>query len=319
MQFFKSTIFCLIFAVAGAILLLATNGFTFGSYGSTVNSLCAPAAPYTGDCALCHIGAKADPTPAKDAFLAGGAVLTDYFCPTSPPPPPACTDNDGDGFAIEGGSCGPVDCNDGNSGINPGAVDIPNNGIDENCDGADLIDTTLIDNDGDGFTLAQGDCNDADSTIYPAAPEICGDAVDNDCDGLTDEDCNLACPDSDADGYRDISCGGSDCNDNDAVINPDAMEVCDSIDNNCNSQVDEIKSCQNKEFWELMMPVILCAAEAGNSSNNISNPSAPAETATTSASGPVITASAQGGGDRRDESLFQFCSQYRVQVSRCPC
>jgi hypothetical protein len=32
-----------------------------------------------------------------------------------------CTDLDGDTFAIEGGECGPVDCNDSDASINPGA------------------------------------------------------------------------------------------------------------------------------------------------------------------------------------------------------
>jgi Putative metal-binding motif len=43
----------------------------------------------------------------------------------------AARDNDGDGFDQRS------DCNDSNPRINPNAPDIPDNGIDENCDGAD--------------------------------------------------------------------------------------------------------------------------------------------------------------------------------------
>ncbi|MFC1890277.1 choice-of-anchor E domain-containing protein [Thermodesulfobacteriota bacterium] len=49
-----------------------------------------------------------------------------------------CTDNDGDGYALEGGSCGPIDCDDSDSRVNPGAEEICVDTIDNDCD--DLID-----------------------------------------------------------------------------------------------------------------------------------------------------------------------------------
>jgi hypothetical protein len=46
-----------------------------------------------------------------------------------------CTDSDGDGFFVEAACSGPVDCNDTDPSISPGATEICDDGIDNDCDG----------------------------------------------------------------------------------------------------------------------------------------------------------------------------------------
>jgi hypothetical protein len=74
----------------------------------------------------------------------------------------------------------PADCDDTNPAIHPGAVDIPDDGIDQNCDGRDA---TNLDRDHDGFPRPQ-DCDDTNGSIHPGAREVIGNTVDENCDGI---------------------------------------------------------------------------------------------------------------------------------------
>jgi hypothetical protein len=175
--------------------------------------------------------------------------VIDEGCPVEP----VCTDNDGDTFAMEGGECGAIDCDDTDAAVNPSALEDCTDGIDNNCNGlVDALDSSATncpavctDADGDGYAVEGGecgpaDCNDADATVNPGAEEICADSVDNDCDAQIDEGCDAACPDVDGDGYMDAACGGNDCNDLDAAINPASSEVCgNGVDENCNGASDD--------------------------------------------------------------------------------
>ena len=91
-------------------------------------------------------------------------------------------DVDGDGVTLCGG-----DCDDGDADAFPGAEEVCDDGVDNDCDG--VVDEGS-DDDGDGYTTCgegELDCDDTDPAIHPGADEICADGIDQDCDGLDDE------------------------------------------------------------------------------------------------------------------------------------
>lgn len=215
---------------------------------------------------------------AADGSQLDGAIVIDESVTLTYTPFQGCSgsDGDGDGDGSIGEQYGGDDCDDEDASIGPHAVDICDE-VDNNCDGQIDEGVTNIfytDTDGDGYGVESeateactqppgtaryaGDCDDDNSDISPGQEEVCDD-MDNDCDGVADEGTKVAIfEDVDDDGYGndatiDSACPdavpggwttvGLDCNDEESTINPDAVEVCDDLDNDCNSVVDDPPVC----------------------------------------------------------------------------
>lgn len=143
------------------------------------------------------------------------------------------------------------------------------NGLDDDCNGTtddgftdtdtdgqkDCVDT---DDDGDG-ALDINDCAPLDATVFPGGTETCN-GKDDDCDGLVDELNALGCrpfyrdADGDTFGSNAVSsrcqCGpntvsgfvvdvGGDCDDFANTVRPGGSEVCNLVDDDCDSTTDE--------------------------------------------------------------------------------
>ncbi len=208
-----------------------------------------------------------------DGVIDEGCTLYTYY-----------RDNDGDGY---GNPSSPIttyvdtppsgyvtddtDCNDGNSNIHPGATDVCENGIDEDCSGSDAPCGV-----GDGCDCqwewhhgkkvwdcngrydCNGDCRrnwwiNRRLNNGTCNPELNCDAFNRDGGDCATNDCY---EDADGDGFgnpdgatisahADGTCdpgfvdNNLDCDDTNADINPDAVEICDDTDNDCNGSIDD--------------------------------------------------------------------------------
>ncbi len=179
-------------------------------------------------------------------------------------------DRDKDG--VRDAAFGGLDCDGADPSVRPGATESCN-GVDDDCDGeideGDAAPGTFwADADGDGHgdpatettacTAPEGyvavgdDCDDTSGAAYPGNEETC-DGIDNDCDEQVDEagDFSTFWEDRDGDGFGDpdrstAACAAPDgyvdngdgCNDLDADVHPDAVEVCNAIDDDCSGDAD---------------------------------------------------------------------------------
>jgi hypothetical protein len=157
-------------------------------------------------------------TIATDADCDG--ILTEDDCDDSGPSTTIGSDGDCDGVVTAD------DCDD----TDPDSTTVAN---DADCDGATV-----------GVIGVHDDCDDDD-------PSLGSSGEDADCDGvLTADDCDdedadstTVATDADCDGFTALGLpwpySDDDCDDSDASINPDADELCDGIDNDCDDSIDE--------------------------------------------------------------------------------
>ena len=170
------------------------------------------------------------------------------------------------------------DCDDSDASISPAAAEVCDE-VDNDCDGlVDDEDPSLsgastwyIDYDSDGYGASTysteaceqptgyvdntDDCDDTTDAASPAEAEVC-DEIDNDCDGDIDEDDASDAltwyADLDGDSYGNASSSttaceepsgyvgdDTDCDDTDDTVYPDAAELYDGLDNDCDGDIDE--------------------------------------------------------------------------------
>lgn len=163
------------------------------------------------------------------------------------------------------------DCNDNNASVNSNTAEICN-GLDENCNG--LVDDGFVltnyylDADSDGFGTMNNninscfqptgyvsnstDCNDNNASINSNAAEICN-GLDENCNGQADDGLVFVnyYVDFDLDGFGSLSTmenacaqpigyvtNALDCNDVSSYVNPDAIEICNGLDEDCDGEND---------------------------------------------------------------------------------
>lgn len=105
---------------------------------------------------------------------------------------------------------------------------------------------------GAGLVTDNTDCDDNNAAVNPNATEVCN-GIDDDCDTFTDEGVQSTFyADADGDLYGNPSASvlactapsgyvsdNTDCNDGNAAVNPGATEVCNGVDDDCDTGIDE--------------------------------------------------------------------------------
>lgn len=158
----------------------------------------------------------------------------------------ACTDGDNDGVCMDG-ACVAADCGNG-------SIDTDEVCDDGNLEGGDGCSAFCRPECLDNNSCQQDAClgyercevtTGATGQIGICLPDSTRTTLDCDatceiCDSIAGECVPSPAADADFDGHASTACGGDDCNDAEAGINPALPEICgDGMDSNCNGDADE--------------------------------------------------------------------------------
>ncbi len=216
--------------------------------------------------------------------------------------------------AVSGYVSNASDCDDDDASVHPEMREVCNE-KDDNCDenvDEGVTTTFYIDLDNDnwgdpsattsacsvpaGYAVNPGDCDDSSSAVRPDAAEVCN-GVDDDCDGDvddldTDVDLTTAATwylDADSDSYGVASTAlracvapasyvmlSGDCDDGNAFVFPTAVEICNTIDDDCDGDIDDADTgldvstaaawfldADSDGYGSLSSSLLRCASPAG--------------------------------------------------------
>lgn len=249
---------------------------TFGTPTQTVQSCCQPAGYVANDTDCDDTNPLLNPNTVwyLDADNDTYGDLANPFTGCTPPTTATYVQNS-------------TDCDDANPNVNA----ITTWYLDSDNDGfGNLSMTTQNCGQPVGYVANSTDCDDANNQINPNATEVF-DGVDNNCDLVIDEGFTLTTYYEDLDGdnfgsgvsIQSVTNPGAgyslvsgDCDDNNNLINPNATEVCDGIDNNCDLNIDEslptftyYLDADNDGFGDLNFTTTDCSVPAGYSVNSL--------------------------------------------------